>query len=52
MSQEMFRSVVVLKGVCELRKREKKTSNLAFLDISMEGGIVVYDEALWCREVC
>ena len=44
--------MVVLKGVCKLRKREKKTSNLAFLGISMERGIVVYDEALWCREVC
>ena len=39
---------LVLRGVCELRKREKKTSYLAFLDVSK-----VYDrvwrEGLWCK---
>ncbi len=31
----MFRSVVGLMGVCELRKREKKTSYLTFLDVGI-----------------
>ena len=26
---------LVLRGVCELRKRDKKTSYLAFLDVSI-----------------
>ena len=43
----MFRLVVGVElCVCELKKREKKTSYLAFLDVSktydsVEGGIVV-----------
>ena len=38
---------LVVRGVCKLRKREKKASYLAFLDVSkaydkyVEGGIVV-----------
>ena len=34
---------LVLMGVCELRKREKKTSYLAFLDVSK-----AYD-SVWCK---
>ena len=53
----MFRSVVVLKCVCELRKREKKTSYLAFLARLLtvyggrdcvEGGSV-RREGVWCK---
>ena len=48
---------LVLRGVCELRKREKKTSYLVFLDVSKAHNIVwregLWGEALWCREeVC
>ena len=30
----MFGSVVGVEGLCELRKREKKISHLAFMDVS------------------
>ena len=46
--QEMFRSVVGVEGVCVLGKREKKTSHLAFLDIS-KAYYSVWVEGLWCK---
>ena len=39
---------LVLRGVCELRKREKKTSYLAFLDVSKPYDSV-WREGLWCK---
>ncbi len=36
----MFGSVVGLWGACELRKRENKTSYLAFMDVSKAYGSV------------
>ena len=38
----------MLRGVCELRKREKKTSYLAFLDVS-KAYDSVWREVLWCK---
>ena len=39
---------LVLSGVCELRKREKKTSYLAFLDVSKEYDSM-WRKGLWCK---
>ena len=39
---------LALKGVCELWKREKKTSYLAFLDVSKAYDSVLR-EGLWCK---
>ena len=39
---------LVLRGMCELRKREKKTSYLAFLEVSKECDSV-RREGLWCK---
>ena len=38
----------MLRGVCELRKREKKTSYLAFLDVS-KAYDSVWRVGLWCE---
>ena len=38
----------MLRDVCELRKREKKTSYLAFLDVSKAYNSV-WRERLWCK---
>ena len=45
---DMFGSVVVVEGVCELRKGEKKTSYLTFLDVS-KAYDSVWREGLWCK---
>ena len=39
--------LLMLKGVCELRKRGKKTSYLAFLDVGKTYDSV-WKERLWC----
>ena len=37
-----------MRGVCKLRKREKKTSYLAFPDVSKAYGSV-WREGVWCK---
>ena len=44
----MFGQCLVLRGVCELRKREEKTSYLPFLDVS-KAHDSVWKEGLWCK---